>query len=173
MSNIVQNSTIFYKYWISDLLYQYQYLNYFTNSVKFWKNAYNIMHWRVVWSWYFNYVYLLQWIIHYPSQYCKNAAQMAATLIAGMSCPSWQWHRAGYSWSPVWTRPKAPLCCDLGCCSQTVVVIKLRRTSAFIVQAALRLQSCGAAWHCLMQNKDSRLQQMKIVSLSWAQMNKF
>ena len=21
----------------------------------------------------------------------------------GMSCPSWQWHRTGYSWSPVLT----------------------------------------------------------------------
>ena len=50
-------------------------------------------------------------------------------------CPSWQswwhWHRTGYRWSPVRTLPVAPLWCDLGRCSQTVVVIKLRRTSAF------------------------------------------
>ena len=31
-----------------------------------------------------------------------------------MSCPSWQWHRTGYSWSPVQTLPGAPLWCDLG-----------------------------------------------------------
>ena len=30
------------------------------------------------------------------------------------SCPSWQWHRAGSSWSPVQTLPVAPLWCDLG-----------------------------------------------------------
>ena len=32
----------------------------------------------------------------------------------GMSCPSWQWHRIGSSWSPVRTLPVAPLWCDLG-----------------------------------------------------------
>ena len=32
----------------------------------------------------------------------------------GMSCPSWQWHRTGSSWSPVRTLPVAPLWCDLG-----------------------------------------------------------
>ena len=26
-----------------------------------------------------------------------------------VSCPSWQWHRTGYSWSPVRTLPEAPL----------------------------------------------------------------
>ena len=31
----------------------------------------------------------------------------------GMSCPSWQWHRTGYRWSPVRTLPLAPLRCDL------------------------------------------------------------
>ena len=31
-----------------------------------------------------------------------------------MSCPSWQWHRAGSRWSPVRTLPVAPLWCDLG-----------------------------------------------------------
>ena len=50
--------------------------------------------------------------------------------IIGMSCPSWQWHRTGYSLLPVRTLPVAPLWCDLGCSPQTVVVIKLRRTSA-------------------------------------------
>ena len=32
----------------------------------------------------------------------------------GMSCPNWQWHRTGSSWSPVRTLPVAPLWCDLG-----------------------------------------------------------
>ena len=41
-----------------------------------------------------------------------------------------QWHRTGYRWSPVRTLPMGPLWCDLGRCSRTVVVIKLRRTSA-------------------------------------------
>ena len=31
-----------------------------------------------------------------------------------MSCPIWQWHRTGSSWSPVRTLPVAPLWCDLG-----------------------------------------------------------
>ena len=31
-----------------------------------------------------------------------------------MSCPSWQWHRTGSSWSPVQTLPVEPLWCDLG-----------------------------------------------------------
>ena len=31
-----------------------------------------------------------------------------------MSCPSWQWHRAGSCWSPVRTLQVAPLWCDLG-----------------------------------------------------------
>ena len=66
-----------------------------------------------------------------------------------MSCPSWQGHRTvvviklwrtsafrtGYRWSPVRTRPVAPLWCDLGCCSRTVVVIKLQRTFAFKLEA--------------------------------------
>ena len=31
-----------------------------------------------------------------------------------VSCPSWQWHRTGSSWSPVRTLPVVPLWCDLG-----------------------------------------------------------
>ena len=31
-----------------------------------------------------------------------------------MSCPSWQWHITGSSWSPVRTLQVAPLWCDLG-----------------------------------------------------------
>ena len=55
-------------------------------------------------------------------------------MIKGMSCPSWQsWHtsRNGYRWSPLRTLPVAPLWCDLGRCSLTVVVMKLLQTSAF------------------------------------------
>ena len=36
------------------------------------------------------------------------------TTWTGMSCPSWQWHRNGSSWSPVRTLLLAPLWCDLG-----------------------------------------------------------
>ena len=43
-----------------------------------------------------------------------------------------QWHRTGNRWSPVPTLSVAPLWCDLGFCSRTVVVIKLRRTSSRI-----------------------------------------
>ena len=51
----------------------------------------------------------------------------------GMSCPSWQWHRIGSRWSPVRSLPVAPLWCDL-VFFPTVVVIKLRRTSALVFQ---------------------------------------
>ena len=56
---------------------------------------------------------------------------LLAWVVLAMSCPSssWQRHRSGYRWSPVRTLPAAPLWCDLGRCSRTVVVIKLRRTS--------------------------------------------
>ena len=53
--------------------------------------------------------------------------------VPGTSCPSWQWHKTGYRWSPARTIPVAPLWCDLGCCSRTVVVTKLRRISALPV----------------------------------------
>ena len=39
---------------------------------------------------------------------------MYIRLYIGMSCPSWQWHRIGGSWSPIRTLPVAPLWCDLG-----------------------------------------------------------
>ena len=40
-----------------------------------------------------------------PSPSCGRRSSTS-----GMSCPSWQWHRAGYHWSPVRTLPVAPLC---------------------------------------------------------------
>ena len=43
----------------------------------------------------------------------------------GISCPSWQWHRTGYSWLLVQILLGAPLWCDLRFCFQKVVVIKL------------------------------------------------
>ena len=43
-----------------------------------------------------------------------RAAPVAWAAFLGMSCPSWQWHRTGSRWSPVWTLPVAPLWCDLG-----------------------------------------------------------
>ena len=61
---------------------------------------------------------------------------MTSSFRIGLSCPSWQWHRSGYSWLPVRTQPVEPLWCDLGRCSRTVVVIKLRRTSALCSRMA-------------------------------------
>ena len=68
--------------------------------------------------------------------YVYVSCSLGVYLHIGMSqaCPSWQWqwHRTRYSWSPVWTLQVAPLWCDLGRCSRTVMVIKLWWTSAFI-----------------------------------------
>ena len=44
--------------------------------------------------------------------------QNILNMLLGMSCPSWQWHRIGYRWSPVRTLPVAPLWCDLGRCPE-------------------------------------------------------
>ena len=63
--------------------------------------------------------------------FTKTATRTIRTKVLGMSCPSWQWQRTGYCWSPVRPLPVAPLWCELGSFSRTVVVIKLRRTSAF------------------------------------------
>ena len=56
--------------------------------------------------------------------------------ILGMSCPSWQWHRTGqfepYLWLP---------CGVTWDSSQTVVEIKLLRTSALIILTSLFLLS--------------------------------
>ena len=68
------------------------------------------------------------------STYAASMTELVSASVRGMSCPSWQWHRTGYRWSPVPTQPVAPLLCDLGYCSRTVVVIKLRRISAFLMQ---------------------------------------
>ena len=61
----------------------------------------------------------------------KSTTVIGLSDVAPMSCPSWQWHRTGYRWSPVRTLPVAPLWSDLGRCSQIVVVIKVRRFYAF------------------------------------------
>ena len=48
-----------------------------------------------------------------------------------MSCPSWRWHRTGSRWSPVRTELYRWRPCGVTWdSSRTVVVIKLRRTSA-------------------------------------------
>ena len=39
--------------------------------------------------------------------------QNILNMLLGMSCPSWQWHRIGYRWSPVRTLPV-----DLGRCPE-------------------------------------------------------
>ena len=44
----------------------------------------------------------------------SSCANFIESRYSGMSCPSWQWHRTGSSWSPVQTLPVAPLWCDLG-----------------------------------------------------------
>ena len=54
--------------------------------------------------------------------------------VKGMSCLSWQRHWIGCCLLPFWTLPVcmlvATLWCDLGCCSQTVVDLKLLWTPA-------------------------------------------
>ena len=67
-----------------------------------------------------------------------------------------EWHRTGYSWWPVQTLPVTPLWCDLGRCSQTVVVTKLLLTSALALfsndSLLLELFNCCLClfWHCFM-----------------------
>ena len=50
----------------------------------------------------------------YIAWLCNMLCKIAILNMLGMSCPKWQWHRTGSSWSPVWTQPVAPLWCDLG-----------------------------------------------------------
>ena len=69
--------------------------------------------------------FLVQFFFHF-----QQIIGRSAKFKIGLSCPSWQWHRTGYLWSPVWTLPVAPLWCDLGHFSWTVVVITLRQISA-------------------------------------------
>ena len=59
----------------------------------------------------------------------------------GMSCPSWKLDIVGRQFE-VRTLPVAPLWCDLGRCSQTVVVIKLRRTSAYTINPMKHSPCC-------------------------------
>ena len=54
------------------------------------------------------------------------------------NCYITSWHTimyntTGYCLLPLQTLSVAPLWCDLGCCSRTVVVLKLLRTSALII----------------------------------------
>ena len=56
----------------------------------------------------------------------KLTSVLGFSTCLGMSCPGWQWHRTGSRWSPL---PVA-LCDVTWDSSRTVVVIKLRRTSA-------------------------------------------
>ena len=63
----------------------------------------------------------------------------------GMSCPSWQWHRTGYHWSPVRTLPVAPLWCDL-CCSQTQAPANLRLT--WIGPTKVMTRKLFFPWEC-------------------------
>ena len=79
-------------------------------------------------------------------QGCQVVDTQCKPSTTGMSCPR-QWHRTGSRWSPVRTLLVAPLWGDLGS-SQTVVVIKLRRTSAYYASRGgrfklTRLRSCA------------------------------
>ena len=60
----------------------------------------------------------------------QNSSARSTTVCRQSTTGITQWHRTGYRWFQVRTLPVAPLWCDLGRCSRTVVVIKLRRTSA-------------------------------------------
>ena len=40
--------------------------------------------------------------------------KQASSTLEWNTVPSWQWHRTGSSWSPVWILPVAPLWCVLG-----------------------------------------------------------
>ena len=69
---------------------------------------------------------LRQVVSHFQSSFPRLLSSEKLELQwSGMSCPSWQWHRTGCHRSPIRTLPVAPLWCDLGFCSRTVVVIKL------------------------------------------------
>ena len=78
---------------------------------------------------------------------CPSPGRRGPVVLAlaseGMSCPSRQWHRAGYRWSPVRTLLVAPLWCDMGLWSRTVVVIKLRRTSVLKLERRRAAGSIG------------------------------
>ena len=43
----------------------------------------------------------------------RDIFRISEKVIPYLSCPSWQWHRAGSCWSPVRTLQVAPLWCDL------------------------------------------------------------
>ena len=66
-----------------------------------------------------------------------------------ISCPFWQRHGTGCPRSPVSNPALTAGCvciggalwCDLGCCSRTVVVFKLRRTSALVAAVVVSSSS--------------------------------
>ena len=64
-----------------------------------------------------------------------------------MSCPSWQWHRTGYRWSPVRALPVAPLCCDLGLKAAANLRLSLPPLSVTMIWPVLALpflaDACG------------------------------
>ena len=64
-----------------------------------------------------------------------------------VSYPSWQQHRTGYCWLPFGTLPVAPLWCDLGRCSPTVVVIKLLLASALMKEDHTDMISFSNCWN--------------------------
>ena len=63
--------------------------------------------------------------------------EVSTALKIGISCPSWQWHGTGCRRSPVRTLPVAPLWCDLGFCSRTVVVMKINNKQLITCKIAV------------------------------------
>ena len=66
-----------------------------------------------------------------------------------MSCPSWQWHRTGSSWSPVRTLLVAPLWCDLGFvpnCRGNKAAANLRPTAALSCPSKVDASSHDLHW---------------------------
>ena len=80
--------------------------------------------WGIKFIWFMSF----RWLLSNFSRSSWNLFQV----VLGMSCPSWQWHRAVSSWFPVRTLPVAPLWCDLGFFPNSRGN-RLRRTSALTI----------------------------------------
>ena len=67
--------------------------------------------------------------------------------IRDVSCSSWQWHRTGIHWFLVRTLQVAPLRCDLGHCSRTVVVTNNCLTYYILLHSYLKDTYIVYIWH--------------------------
>ena len=90
------------------------------------------------------------------------------SILKGMSCPSWQWHKTGSSWFAVRTLPVAPLWCDLGLVPNSrgnKAAANLRPTNFEItldyfgfgtdnfLTCKFHINSCDAALKCVLRFK--------------------